>query len=215
MKTIRRRDFLTGIASVPLLGTSLEIQKDSRGSAASRQIEKDPLRLGIIGYGKRGEELLGASMDTQADQADLNIEYRGVCEINDLRLEQGLAAAGSEARAYTNYLDLLDSDDIDAVIIATPDHWHAQMAMDAARRGKHIYLEKCMTRTVDEAKSLRDAVKQSVVVFQLGHQGRQRDLNFKARELIANGTLGKLTLIETTTNRNDPADGWKTDGGVR
>ncbi len=213
MKTIRRRDFLTGIVSVPILGTSLEIQKDSTGSAASVPVEKDPLRLGIIGFGKRGEVLFGAIKNTQADQADLNIEFRGVCEINDLRLERGLAAAGSEARAYTNYLDLLDSDDIDAVIIATPDHWHAQMAMDAALRGKHIYLEKCMTRTVDEAKSLRDAVKRSAVVFQLGHQGRQRDLNLKARELIANGTLGKLTLIETTTNRNDPADGWKTDGG--
>jgi predicted dehydrogenase len=215
MKTIRRRDFLTGIASVPLLGTSLEIQKDSTGSAASVPVEKDPLRLGIIGFGKRGEELLGASKDTQADQADLNIEYRGVCEINDLRLERGLAAAGSEARAYTNYLDLLDSDDIDAVIIATPDHWHAQMAMDAAKKGKHIYLEKCMTRTVDEAKSLRDAVKRSAVVFQLGHQGRQRDLNLKARELIANGTLGKLTLIETTTNRNDPPQSWTTEEDER
>ena len=210
MKTIRRRDFLTGIASVPLLGTSLEIQKDSTGLAASVPVEKDPLRLGIIGYGKRGEVLLGASTNTQADQADLNIEFRGVCEINDLRLERGLAAAGSEARAYTNYLDLLDSDDIDAVIIATPDHWHAQMAVDAAHRGKHIYLEKCMTRTVDEAKSLRDAVRRSAVVFQLGHQGRQRDLNHKARDLIANGTLGTLTLIETTTNRNDPHQGWIT-----
>jgi len=122
-----------------------------------------------------------------------------------------LAAAGSDARAYTHYLDLLDSQDIDAVIIATPDHWHARMASDAAKRGKHIYLEKCMTRTVDEAKSLRDVVKQSGVVFQLGHHGRQRDLNHKARQLIANETLGKVALIETTTNRNDPLGGWDTE----
>ena len=81
--------------------------------------------------------------------------------------------------AYKNYLDLLESDDIDAVIIATPDHWHARMAIEAARRGKHIYLEKCMTRTAEEAKILRDTVKKSGVVFQLGHQGRQRDLNLK------------------------------------
>ncbi len=189
----------------------MEIQKETTGSS-SVAVEEDPLRLGIIGYGKRGEELLEASINSQAAQTDLNIEYRGVCEINDLRLERGLAAAGSKAKAYKNYLDLLNSDDIDAVIIATPDHWHARMAMDAANRGKHIYLEKCMTRTVVEAKSLRDIVKRSAVVFQLGHHGRQRDLNLKAKKLIANGTLGKLTLIETTTNRNDPHRDWEMVG---
>ncbi|RLD87602.1 MAG: gfo/Idh/MocA family oxidoreductase, partial [Bacteroidetes bacterium] len=189
----------------------MEIQKETTGSS-SVAVEKDPLRLGIIGFGKRGEELVGTSINSQAAQTDLNIEYRGVCEINDLRLERGLAAAGSKAKAYKNYLDLLNSDDIDAVIIATPDHWHARMAMDAANRGKHIYLEKCMTRTVVEAKSLRDIVKRSAVVFQLGHHGRQRDLNLKAKKLIANGTLGKLTLIETTTNRNDPHRDWEMVG---
>jgi len=199
------------MASVPLLGTSRKIPEEKDSGSFSLE-KSDILRLGIIGYGKRGEELLEASINTQAGQTDLNIEYRGVCEINELRMKRGLAAAGSLAKAYKNYLDLLNSDDIDAVIIATPDHWHAQMAIDATLRGKHIYLEKCMTRTADEAKSLRDTVKQSAVVFQLGHQGRQRDLNHKARDLIANGTLGTLTLIETTTNRNDPVDGWKTEG---
>jgi predicted dehydrogenase len=198
------------MASVPLLGANRKIP-DEKDSGSFSLKKSDILRLGIIGYGKRGEELVGASINSQAGQTDLNIEYRGVCEINELRMLRGLAAAGSLAKAYKNYLDLLNSDDIDAVIIATPDHWHAQMAIDAALRGKHIYLEKCMTRTADEAKSLRDTVKQSAVVFQLGHQGRQRDLNHKARDLIANGTLGTLTLIETTTNRNDPVDGWKTE----
>ena len=66
-----------------------------------------------------------------------------------------------------------------------------------------------MTRTADEAKALRDEVRRSGVVFQLGHQGRQRDLNIKARELVSKDTLGKITLIETTTNRNDPLDGWE------
>lgn len=208
--TIKRRDFLAGIASVPLLGSSMEIQKETTGSS-SVAVEKDPLRLGIIGFGKRGEELV-KSLASTGDQPALNTEIRGISEVNELRMKRGLAAAGSKARAYKNYLDLLNSDDIDAVIIATPDHWHGRIAMDAATRGKHIYLEKCMTRTSEEAKSLKDAVKKSGVIFQLGHHGRQRDLNLKAKELIANDTLGKLTLIETTTNRNDPVDGWKTEG---
>lgn len=209
MKSIKRREFLAGIASVPLLGNTREFTEEE-SKASSEAAKSDPLRLGIIGYGRRGEELLGAIMNTGSGQADLNIEFRGISEIYKLHMESGLTAAGSKARAYRSYLDLLDSDDIDAVIIATPDHWHATMAIEAAQRGKHIYLEKCMTRTVDEAKALRDAVKESEVVFQLGHQGRQRDLNLKARELIANGTLGKLSLIETTTNRNIEPEGWKT-----
>ncbi len=148
----------------------------------------------------------------QAVTEDLNLQWLGVCEVFDARLDRGLAQAGKTATGYRNYLDLLDREDLDAVIIATPDHWHATMAMEAARRGKHIYLEKCMTRTVEEAVALREAVLRSGVVFQLGHQGRQRDLNQKARELIRNGTIGPITLIETTTNRNDPAGGWKITG---
>jgi len=209
MKSIKRREFLAGIATVPLLDNTPEITEGSKASSAAAK--SNPLRLGIIGYGRRGEELHAACLDTGAGQSDLNIEFRAVSEIYKLRMERGLAAVGPSAKSYRSYLDLLDSDDIDAVIIATPDHWHASMAIEAAQRGKHIYLEKCMTRTVDEAKALRDVVKKSEVVFQLGHQGRQRDLNLKARELIENGTLGKLSLIETTTNLNDDPAGWKTE----
>lgn len=200
---IRRRDFLAGITTIPLLGTSYESNTDRVPAPSSTSSGSDPVRLGIIGFGSRGEELVNASK-----QEDLNIEYRGVCEVFDRRMERGLALTGSSAKAYSHYIELLESKDIDAVIIATPDHWHARMAMEAARRGKHIYLEKCMTRTPEEARSLRDEVKRNGVVFQLGHQGRQRDLNHKARELIAGGTLGVITLVETTTNRNDPLSGW-------
>jgi predicted dehydrogenase len=206
-RNIRRRDFLAGIASVPFLGASHESTRKSGSGGSSSSKKSDPVRLGIIGFGSRGEELVRASK-----LEDLNIEYRGVCEIFDSRKERGVSMAGPESRGYSHYIGLLESNDIDAVIIATPDHWHARMAIDAANRGKHIYLENCMTRTPEEAKALRDAVKRNSVVFQLGHQGRQRDLNHKARELIANGILGEITLVETTTNRNDPLPGWKIPG---
>jgi predicted dehydrogenase len=206
-KNMGRRDFLAGIASIPLLGSSHERSKKSNSEGSEPSEKIDPVRLGIVGFGSRGEELVRASK-----LEALNIEYRGVCEIFDSRMEHGVALAGPEARAYTHYIDLLESKDIDAVIIATPDHWHARMAIDAASRGKHIYLEKCMTRTPEEARALRDAVQKNGVVFQLGHQGRQRDLNHRARELISVGTLGEITLIETTTNRNDPLTGWTIPG---
>lgn len=166
------------------------------------KIRESVVRIGIIGCGARGETLIRAA------PKDMNLEWRGVSEVYEARLNKGMALTGLESKGHKNYHELLDRDDIDAVIIATPDHLHAKMAIDAARRGKHIYLEKCMTRTVEEAIAVRDAVRQSGVVFQLGHQGRQRDLNHKAKELIGNGTIGKITLIETTTNRNDSPVEW-------
>ena len=204
-RLVKRREFLAGLASVPLLGTRRgDPEKRSSYSPYRKSEDKQALRLGIAGYGNRGEELLKATVLT-----GLNVEFRGICEIFDQRLERGISHAGSAARGYKNYLAMLESDEVDAVIIATPDHWHARMAAEAARRGKHIYLEKCMARSAEEAKTLRDEVRNSGVVFQLGHQGRQRDLNLKARELIRKDTLGQITLIETTTNRNDTRAGWE------
>lgn len=203
-RSIKRREFLAGIAAVPLAGASVDLpESKNKSSKIPAEDSSNPLRLGIIGFGNRGEELCHEALQT-----DQNCEIHAVCEIFNQRLDRGLKAAGVHAKAYLNYLDLLESKDIDGVIIATPDHWHAQMAMDAARKGKHIYLEKCMTRTADEAKALRELVKKNGVVFQLGHQGRQRDLNLKARELVASDTLGKISLVETTTNRNDPEGVW-------
>lgn len=201
--TIKRRDFIAGIGSVPLLVNKGESAgQEGHSPDYQTQIKKDVLRIGIIGCGARGEALI------RAVPADMNLEWRGVSEVFDARLTKGIGLTGSLSKGYRNYLDLLDRDDLDAVIIATPDHWHARMAIDAAQRGKHIYLEKCMTRTVEEAIAVRDSVRKSGVVFQLGHQGRQRDLNHKAKELIRNETIGKVTLIETTTNRNDSPLEW-------
>lgn len=219
-----RRDFIAGLGAIPLLPAFRNEQKIKGEPTPSKPGgNRETIGIGLIGFGFRGEQLARAAKFAHPDwlakqgsqvlgqfseQQDLDIAIRGVCDIYNVRLERGLTAAGKIAKGTRYYQDLLSREDIDAVIIASPDHWHARMAMDAARAGKHIYLEKCMTRTVDEAIALRDAVKQHRVVFQLGHQGRQRDLNQKAKDLIEKETLGRITLIETTTNRNDPASAW-------
>ena len=199
------------------------------------------LRLGIIGYGSRGEYLLRAagfahpewldsmkkaSMDDSRDrryddfvnQDGLNIVFNGVCDAFSIRAERCLEAiskgasknsrANNNAKIYPTYRHMLRSDDIDAVIIATPEHWHAKMAIDAARAGKHVYLEKPMTRTIPEANEVVNAVKESGIKFQLGHQGRQTDSFMMAREVVKKGILGKISLVELTTNRNDPNGAW-------
>ena len=75
----------------------------------------------------------------------------------------------------------LASDDIDAVIVATPDHWHSRITIDAAKAGKHVYCEKGLTRTFDEAIDVYDTVKRTGITFQLGHQNRQVEANYKAK----------------------------------
>ena len=166
-------------------------------------------------------------MDTRLrdwlNQDDLNVVLTGVCDVFDVRAERGLAASKNEirpgsssgplagAKRYRHYQDLLASPDIDAVIIGTPDHWHAQMVIDAASAGKHVYCEKCMTRTEEETHKMAEAVKKSNIVFQLGHQNRQLESHEKAKDLIKKNILGKITLVETTTNRNSPDGAWYYD----
>jgi predicted dehydrogenase/uncharacterized membrane protein YphA (DoxX/SURF4 family) len=154
-------------------------------------------------------------------QEDLNVDIVAVCDVFTVRADRGVAASSNDtrpgggsrplvaARLYQRYTDLLASPDVDAVIIATPDHWHSRIAIAAAQAGKHVYLEKCMTRTAEEAIALRGAIRAAPnVVFQLGHQNRQAESHMKAKEVVDAGILGPVTLVETTTNRNDPWGAW-------
>lgn len=154
------------------------------------------------------------------EQEDLNVRVTAVCDIFDtygvqaqeaganIRREIPGGEVGEPVKRYRNYHDLIHSPDVDAVVIATPDHWHGPMTIEAVNAGKHVYCEKPLTWTVEETYQVRQAVKDSGVIFQLGHQGRQTDAYLKAREAIEKGVLGPITLIEVTTNRNDPNGAW-------
>ena len=202
------------------------------------------LNLGIIGYGGRGHHLvrgagfahlgwtesaaenarknkLDKAFATYMSQEDLNCSLVGVCDLFDVRAEEGIEASKNETRPgskpvqtatrYRHYKELLANDDIDAVIIATPDHWHAQIVIDAAKAGKHVYCEKGLTRTFNEAINVYDAVKKTGITFQLGHQNRQVEANEKAKQIIDQGLLGPINLVELTTNRNSPWGAWVWD----
>jgi len=196
------------------------------------------IRLGIIGAGSRGMVLLreagfitsfdlagkkkddGVNLNSWLQLDSLNVVLTGVCEVFDDRAEAAIDASANtresvansskapRARRYRTYHDLLASKDIDAVIIATPDHHHAQMTIDAVNAGKHVYCEKCMVRTEEEIYKVVDAVKKTGMVYQLGHQSRHSPTYAKAKELISKNILGKISLIETTTNRNTQKGAW-------
>ncbi len=266
---VRRRSVIGALASLPFLGGFFYSLFTKKGADQARKNEilaelgfgggkaptviprstfKKPgqlVRLGVIGYGGRGEDLIVSAgfahpdliaaqrkeaakdkqnkwLETWLNQQDLNVALLGVCDLFDIRAERGLAAAANPerpggakgypgAKRYKSYREMLADKDIDAVVVATPDHWHARIIQDAAAAGKHVYCEKCMTRTEEETLAVRAAVKGSNIVFQLGHQNRQQESHFQAKELVRANVLGKVTLVETTTNRNSPNGAWVYD----
>ena len=191
----------------------------------------EELRLGIIGFGIRGQQLVRAAgfatkswqenlqaaakknpkdtrwEDYQAQPA-LNIKFTGICDIYDTKAKLAAETCGSDVTRFKSYQELLASADIDAVIIATPDHCHAPMILEAAKNGKHVYVEKCLTRTAGEAVDVKRVVSESSIKFQLGHQLRQTASYHAAKELISKGVLGKISLIQTNSNRNSANGAW-------
>ncbi len=196
----------------------------------------DLLRIGIIGFGSRAHAHahgLGFMLPDEAEkrkkdgtlddwlaQENMNVAITGICDVFDLHAEEGLATARSKigpggstgnnlpVKRYKHYQEMLEDKDIDAVMIATPDFHHARMATDAARAGKHIYLEKSVAMNEQELNTLYRAVRENGVIFQLGHQITHSVVFQQAREIIKKGLLGKVTLVETTTNRNTAHGAW-------
>ena len=115
---------------------------------------------------------------------------------------------GKTAKSEKNIHRIFEDKNVDAIIMATPDHWHAKKVIDAAKAGKHVYVEKGLTRTFDEAVDIYDVVKETGITFQLGHQNRQVEANEKAKQIYRQGLLGPVNLVEIATNRNSPWGAW-------
>ncbi len=248
-----RRDLLKGLGGLPIsgavwwAGAASTVGKRRERAAILEQlniqpslpvavpvIPGDPIRVGIIGFGIRGEQLcrsLGfatkewiADMELEAQenpnnkaledfkqQEKLNIRLAGVCDIFDMRAEKALnsfSTPDNTIKRYTTYQDMIQSGEIDAVVIATPDHWHAPMAIEALQHNVHVYVEKPMTHTIAETYQLRDAALASKAVLAVGHQHRQTLSFLTAKDIVDKGTLGHVSLIQTNTNRNDDNGAW-------
>jgi predicted dehydrogenase len=202
----------------------------------SRSGEGDLIRIGFIGFGNRANQLARALgfMDKATAQAQkengrlqhwmeqeyLNVEIVGICDVFDLHAENGLDIAKNGFRVngqtgtdvpvkrYRTYQEMLADDSIDAVVVATPDHHHARITTDTVRAGKHVYCEKSIALSEEELNEVYNAVKNSDRVFQLGHQITQNTVFQQAKEIIRKDILGKITLVETTTNRNSASGAW-------
>ncbi len=126
-------------------------------------------------------------------------------------LLKSFSSADNQVKRFATHKELVNSGTVDAVIIATPDHWHAPMAIDALNAGVHVYIEKPMTHNISETYALRDAVLQTGKVLQVGHQHRQTQSFLTAQDIIAKQILGHVSLVTTNTNRNDDNGAWQYD----
>lgn len=187
---LTRRNFARGLALAPAI--------------AAAQPASDRLRVGVIGCGIRGT---GAHIQSLLKMKERdNVEVTAVCDVFDKRAQQAAAMTG--ARAYQDYRELLANPNVNVVIIATPDHWHAQMAIDAASAGKHIYCEKPMTHTVDEAKAVVAKIRETGVKMQVGVQGMSDDSYETAYQHVQAGGLGKVVIAQIDYSRNYRGDYW-------
>ncbi|HMF78531.1 MAG TPA: Gfo/Idh/MocA family oxidoreductase, partial [Bryobacteraceae bacterium] len=163
----------------------------------------DRLRIGVIGAGGMANNHFKALV--QMREGD-NLEIVNVCDIYDIRAQKAASLTGG--KAVKDYRKLLDNKDVDYVLIATPEHWHFQMAMDALDAGKHVYVEKPMTHSVEQAKTLVRKVQSTGLKLQVGVQGMSDQSYAVASEHIKAGELGKIVLAQTDYSRNYQGDFW-------
>jgi predicted dehydrogenase len=163
----------------------------------------DRIRLATIGVGGMG---IG---DTRTALQVPGVEVVAAADVYDGRFREATAAFGEHLFVTRDYREILARPDIDAVIIATPDHWHARQAIDALNAGKHVYLEKPMVRTVDEGHRLIEAHRKSGRVLIVGSQFVSSIVYLQAKALLASGALGELNLVEAYWNRNSALSAWQ------
>jgi predicted dehydrogenase len=212
--TSSRRQFLnrSSAAALGAVTVASAAQKAVKPGVAARSAARvvganDRIRVGMIGMGGMGTVHLQAFMKQTDEEKD--IEVVGVSEIYAKRKERARGIAKlTDKEVHHDYRDLLARDGIDAVLIAAPDHWHGQMALDALAAGKDVYLEKPMTHTLEEAKAIVDAVRKYNRVLQVGNQGLSEPGTHKVKELIDSGEIGPLLCAQATSARNSLLGEW-------
>jgi predicted dehydrogenase len=207
MKTTRRQ-FLhrTAAAAGVLAATNTIFLPDEPLEAASYPAvgPSDRLRFGIIGVGMEGSGVLTSAIQLPG------VECVAAADLYDGRHLLAREITGkSNLPATRSYKELLDNKEIDCILAAVPDHWHKQVVVDSVRAGKPIYCEKPMSHSAPDGVEMVKAAKETGKIVQIGSQRVSSVICAKAKELIANGTIGELTLVEGTYGRNDPNGAWE------
>ncbi|HZS06026.1 MAG TPA: Gfo/Idh/MocA family oxidoreductase [Blastocatellia bacterium] len=192
---LSRREFVSASAASVLI---------TAASANRVPGANNRLRVGVIGCGGLATNAHMPSLLKMKDSD--NVEIVAVCDVYQKRLDNAVTLTG--AKPFKDYRALLDQKDIDYVAIVTPEHWHARMTLDAADAHKHIYCEKPMTWSIDEAKKVVKKIQQTGVKMQVGVQGMSDDSYEAAQHLIREGAIGRPVQAQIDYSRNHKRDFW-------
>ena len=199
-KKLNRRTFIRNTSATAIGGiVAAPLVLNTRLFAADSANNK--LNIACIGLGGQMQGLMKGA-------AELNHNIIALCDVDSNRIAESrknLGAAGEKAKAYKDYRELLEKEkSVDAVIIATPDHWHAAICVAAIKAGKHVYCEKPLTHTIGEARQLAALAKESKVVTQTGNQGSASPNFRRSMELIQAGVIGSVSEVHLW----HPRHGW-------
>ena len=206
-----RRRFLQQIGATSMVAAAAPLQSFAAQQKAEERIlqyEKpisvgDKIRLGVIGFGVQGHFDLASALKVPG------VELAGICDLYTGRIENAKELYGKDLYTTRNYKDLIDRPDIDAVIIATHDVWHARITIDALAKGKHVYCEKPMVYKIDEGHRVIQAQKKYNKVLQVGSQRVSSIGLAKAKEMLANGEIGKLNMVNAVYDRQSSIGAWE------
>lgn len=197
-----RREFLK-IAAAGVAATSPSVHVLAQDQAAQPASALDRIQLALIGAGGQGMS------DTRTALRVPGVELVAVADVYQGRLDRSKEIWGTQLFTTRDYREVLARPDVDAVIIATPDHWHARMAIDAMRAGKDVYLEKPMVQDVEEGPRVIEAAKTTNRILQIGSQRVSSIIYAKARELFKSGAIGELNFVEAWWHRNSAMGAWQ------
>ncbi|MFM8586886.1 MAG: Gfo/Idh/MocA family protein [Bacteroidota bacterium] len=206
-----RRNFLQQIGATSLVAAISPLGSLSAQEKAEERIiryEKkistgDKIRLGVIGFGVQGHIDLATALKVPG------VELAGICDLYTGRLQNAKEMYGNDLFTTRDYRALLDRSDIDAVIIATHDVWHARMTLDALAKGKHVYIEKPMVYKINQGADIIAAEKKYGKVLQVGSQRVSSIGLAKAKELLAAGEIGKLNMVNAVYDRQSSIGAWE------
>jgi predicted dehydrogenase len=200
-----RREFLgvsAAVAGASLVGNSI-LPNPSPSWQGPRGAPSERVRFGIIGVGMQGSSLLATSIRLDG------VECAGACDLYDGRHLLAREIVRADLPVTRRYQQLLDDKAVDCIIAAVPDHWHRQIVVDAVSAGKDVYCEKPMSHSPADGVAMVDAAKKSGRIVQIGSQRVSSQICAKAKELISQGMLGDMMLIEAQLGRNDPTGAWQ------
>ena len=204
--SISRRDFVrlgAGSVAASLAVTNATILQPSILRASAKPSASDTVRFGIIGTGTQGCDLLRATRNVPG------IECVVAADLYETRHQTVKEILKKDIETTREYRRVLDRKDIDAVIVATPDHWHRKLVVEAAQAGKDAYCEKPMSHTVEDGFAMVDAVQKNKRILQIGSQRVSSILYAKAKEIWDSGVLGEVDTIEAAWDRNSDSGAWQ------